>query len=206
MNVVGGKGQEGRGSRTLRWVVKITVSAALMVFLVRKVSLAELESLLHRIDGAMLAGAVVVFFASTVAGWYQWHLLLRSSGVALPARDTFGFYSVGLFFNNFLPANVGGDAVKVYDVARLGADPYQVIAVTLLDRLLGVFSLCALAAVADLFLRSAEFRTNFTTDLYLSLLQRRPDAAGLQTWVNSSADLFGIRFGILASPEFFLNG
>jgi glycosyltransferase 2 family protein len=152
MNVDARKAPEGRASIALRWIVKITVSAALMVFLVRKVSLAELEALLRRMDVAMLAGAVAVFFASTVAGWYQWHLLLRASGVPLSARDTFGFYSVGLFFNNFLPANVGGDAVKVYDVSRLGADPYQVIAVTLLDRLLGVFSLCTLAAVADLFL------------------------------------------------------
>jgi len=152
MNVDARKAPGGRASLTLRWVVKITVSVALMVFLVRKVSLAELEALLRRMDVAMLAGAVAVFFVSTVAGWYQWHLLLRASGVALAARDTFRFYSVGLFFNNFLPANVGGDAVKVYDVSRLGADPYQVIAVTLLDRLLGVFSLCALAAAADLFL------------------------------------------------------
>jgi uncharacterized protein (TIRG00374 family) len=142
-----------RGASILiRWAVKITVSAALMVFLLRKVSLAELGALVQRMDRTMLSGAVAVFLASSVAGWYQWHVLLRSSGVPLAARETFQFYFVGLFFNNFLPANVGGDAVKVYDVSRLGADPYQVIAVTLLDRLLGVFSLCVLAAAADLFL------------------------------------------------------
>jgi hypothetical protein len=87
-----------------------------------------------------------------VAGWLQWHVLLRSSGVTLPPGRSFRFYFVGLFFNNFLPANIGGDAVKVYDVSRLGADVYQVIAVTLLDRLLGVFSLCLLAIFADLWL------------------------------------------------------
>lgn len=142
----------GRATTALRWTVKIGVSTALMAFLVRKIPPGELEALVRRIDRPMLGAAVAVFFASTVAGWYQWHVLLRASGVALGARDTFRFYFVGLFFNNFLPANIGGDAVKVYDVARLGADAYQVIAVTLLDRLLGVFSLCVLAAIAALFL------------------------------------------------------
>jgi uncharacterized protein (TIRG00374 family) len=79
-------------------------------------------------------------------------VLLRSSGVTLPPGQTFRFYFVGLFFNNFLPANIGGDAVKVYDVAREGESAYQVIAVTLLDRLLGVFSLCVLAVLAELLL------------------------------------------------------
>ncbi len=141
-----------RAPAALRWGLKIGVSAALMALLMRKISFAELEALVRGMDRVLLASAVLVFFVSNVAGWLQWHVLLRASGVALPRRATFRFYFVGLFFNNFLPANIGGDVVKVYDVTKMGTDPYQVIAVTLLDRLLGVFSLCLLAAVAVLFL------------------------------------------------------
>jgi len=114
--------------------------------------LAELEALVRGMDRVLLATATAVFLVSNVAGWLQWHVLLRASGVELRRRDTFRFYFVGLFFNNFLPANIGGDVVKIYDVAKQGTDPYQVIAVTLLDRLLGVFSLCLLAAIAVVFL------------------------------------------------------
>jgi uncharacterized protein (TIRG00374 family) len=143
---------DARGGAALRWAIKVTVSLALIAFLLRKVSLPALEGLVRGMDRGVFAAAVVVFFVSNVAGWLQWHVLLRASGVALPRRTTFRFYFVGLFFNNFLPANIGGDVVKVYDVSKVGADPYQVIAVTLLDRLLGVFSLCLLAVVADCFL------------------------------------------------------
>ena len=142
----------GRGGAVLRWAIKITVSLALMAFLMRKISLPALEGVLRGMDRGLLLAAVAVFFASNVAGWLQWHVLLRTSGVVLPPGSTFRFYFVGLFFNNFLPANIGGDVVKVYDVSKVGADPYQVIAVTLLDRLLGVFSLCLLAVIADCFL------------------------------------------------------
>jgi len=141
-----------RARAVLRWTLKIAVTVLLMAFLLRRISLDELESLVRGMDRVLLASAVAIFFLSNVAGWLQWHVLLRAGGVTLSRRESFRFYFVGLFFNNFLPANIGGDVVKVLDVTRLGADPYRVIAVTLLDRLLGVFSLCLLAAIADLML------------------------------------------------------
>ncbi len=141
-----------RARAVLRWTLKIAVTVLLMAFLLRRISLAELESLVRGMDRVLLASAIAIFFLSNVAGWLQWHVLLRAGGVTLSRRESFRFYFVGLFFNNFLPANIGGDVVKVLDVTRLGADPYRVIAVTLLDRLLGVFSLCLLAAIADLML------------------------------------------------------
>jgi uncharacterized protein (TIRG00374 family) len=91
---------------------------------------------------------MLVLLASNVLGSLQWHLLLGSSGIQLSFSQSFRFYFVGLFFNNFLPANIGGDAVKIYDVSRVGSDVYQVTAVTVLDRLIGIFSLCLLAVVA----------------------------------------------------------
>lgn len=141
-----------RTPAALRWGVKIVVSVALMAFLARKISFDELQALLRGMDRVLLFSAVAVFLVSNIAGWLQWHVLLRASGVTLPRSLTFRVYFVGLFFNNFLPANIGGDVVKVYDVTKMGTDPYQVIAVTLLDRLLGVFSLCLLAAIADGFM------------------------------------------------------
>jgi uncharacterized protein (TIRG00374 family) len=156
----------GRYAAALRWTVKLTVSTALMVFLLRKIPPADVAGLAHRMDRGLLVAAIAVFFVSNVAGWMQWHVLLHASGVDLSRARTFRFYFVGLFFNNFLPANIGGDAVKIYDVSRLGASVYQVIAVTLLDRLLGIFSLCLLAIAADLYLVS---RTPMPYALYLAL-------------------------------------
>jgi uncharacterized protein (TIRG00374 family) len=139
-----------RTKTILRWTVKIVVSATLMAFLLHKIPGHEILALARRADRGLLAMATLVFFVSNVAGWYQWHVLLRASGVGVEQMHTFRFYFVGLFFNNFLPANIGGDAVKVYDLARVGESPYRIIAVTLLDRVLGVFSLCLLALFAEL--------------------------------------------------------
>jgi uncharacterized protein (TIRG00374 family) len=132
--------------------IKIVVSTGLMVFLLNKISVPEILKLIATIDLKVIATAAACFLLSNYLGSLQWHLLLDSSGIKLSFRQTFRFYFTGLFFNNFLPANVGGDAVKIYDVTKVGSSVYQVIAVTLLDRLLGIFSLCLLALLAAVYL------------------------------------------------------
>jgi uncharacterized protein (TIRG00374 family) len=136
--------------------VKLLVSTALMVFLLHRISIEELISLVASIDLRMFGIAVACFFLSNLLGSWQWHQLLGASGISMSFGQTFRFYFVGLFFNNFLPANIGGDAVKVYDVTRAGGSVYQVIAVTLLDRILGVFSLCLLAVFATLYVAGTD--------------------------------------------------
>jgi uncharacterized protein (TIRG00374 family) len=130
----------------LKTLLKVLVSTVLLAVLLKKISVHSVIELVLASNRTMLAAAMAVFFASNLVGSFQWHLLLKSSGVA------FRFYFVGLFFNNFLPANIGGDAVKVYDVSRVGTNVYHVIGVTVLDRLIGIFSLCLLACASVIYL------------------------------------------------------
>ncbi|MBN1884956.1 MAG: flippase-like domain-containing protein [Candidatus Krumholzibacteriota bacterium] len=135
-------------SRLLR-ALKIAVSAGLIAFLVARISPRTIASSLGRIDGPYLVAASAVFFLSSLLGALQWRMLLDGGGVPLSFRRAFQLYFVGLFFNNFLPANVGGDAVKIFDVVHDGNDPHRVFAVTLLDRVAGITALCLLALAAS---------------------------------------------------------
>ena len=141
-----------KAQKALLQAVKIVVSLGLIIFLVVKISPGRLATQLRQVDPFYIAAAIAVFFLSSLLGSVQWHLLLRAGGISLPYRTTFRLYFVGLFFNNFLPANVGGDAVKIFDVARVGNDPHQVFAVTLLDRVIGITGLCILALTASFIL------------------------------------------------------
>jgi uncharacterized protein (TIRG00374 family) len=145
----------GEGKRSRRQLLlKIVVSAGLMAFLLYKISLPELAAAVRGLDRRLLLAAVSAFFLSNILGALQWYSLLSADGVGLGFVRAFRFYFVGLFFNNFLPANIGGDAVKVWDVSRYGGGVYQVIAVTLLDRIIGIFCLCLLATLSALYLMS----------------------------------------------------
>ena len=62
---------------------------------------------------------------------------------------------VANFFNNFLPSNIGGDFVRIADTAGLTGSRTVATAVVLLDRVLGLIALFAIAASGSLMLRHA---------------------------------------------------
>jgi uncharacterized protein (TIRG00374 family) len=137
------------GRRILVQIFKVAVSIGLIAFLFHKLSPQHLLADLSRVSPWQLVIATVIFFASVGLGAYQWHLLFKAGGIVMPFAKTFRVYFVGIFFNNFLPAGVGGDVMKIYDVTRVGNDPHQVFAVTMLDRVIGIAGLCVLALVAS---------------------------------------------------------
>lgn len=134
--------------RTKDWAVtllRVAISAALLAWL-----LTELRGGLDRIRDTSLVAlvpAAAVFALSTVLGAWQWTLILRRAGLVVAAGRLHALYWVGLFFNNFLPSNVGGDLVKVADVAVETGRVARPIAGTLLDRALGLSALAALAFI-----------------------------------------------------------
>lgn len=134
-----------------QWV-KIIISAGLIILLIWKISPAKISRYIKDIDPFLLTAALLIFLLSSFLGAVQWYILLKKSELNLSFSKVLNLYFVGLFFNNFLPANVGGDAYKIFDVSRMGNDPYKVFAITLLDRIFGIFGLCILALVSSLIL------------------------------------------------------
>ena len=57
----------------------------------------------------------------------------------------------GLFFNQFLPTSVGGDAIRVYNLYKQGYSGEGLAASTMMDRLIGLIALLILASLAVIF-------------------------------------------------------
>lgn len=138
--------------RSLWQALRIVVSTGLIALLLYRMSPGRLAVSISGLDPALLAVAVGIFLLSSLLGAAQWHILLRAGGVPLGFSISFRLYFTGLFFNNLLPTNVGGDAVKIYDVTRAGHDSHRVFAITLLDRIFGITGLCLLAIAASVVL------------------------------------------------------
>lgn len=137
--------------RSWAWGARLAISVALAVWLVRRYDLAaELGNLGADLRPGWLLVTVAVYALSVLGGALQWGWLLRSGGVPAPAGTVLRLYLVGLFFNNFLPANVGGDAVKVVELGRRSGRTAAVLGATLLDRLLGLGALALVGLAATL--------------------------------------------------------
>jgi uncharacterized protein (TIRG00374 family) len=130
---------------------RIAVSAGLILLLLTKLDISRTAKTLITVRWDFLVAALVTFAASLVLGNVQWVRLLSLQGIMLRFRRALSFYFVGAFFNNFLPANIGGDIVRVYDVYRESQMADQAIAATVTDRLFGMVALGLLAMPAGLY-------------------------------------------------------
>ncbi len=138
-----------RKTRTLLWfVLRLVIVSALLFYVVRKNGGVAILYSISAADPFWVAMAALSFFLSIVAGAYQWFLLLKYQGLAYNYPSSFRTYYAGLFFSNFLPGTVGGDALRVYEVQKTTAGMGKVLAATVLDRLFGFFVLSLFALVA----------------------------------------------------------
>jgi uncharacterized protein (TIRG00374 family) len=129
---------------------KVVLSLGLMAFLIARIPLDQLGAALRGAAPPGLALAAALLFASNVLGSWQWGRLLRAAGIRIPFWKVLAYYHVGLFFNNFLPANVGGDIARVLDASRHGSGRAAAVSTVLLDRLIGTLALAGLALVTTL--------------------------------------------------------
>jgi len=135
--------------RTILAVGKVLLSVALLWFLLR-------GGMWDRVVGVTKQNFVLLpfvlglaaFALSNVLGGVQWHILLRAQGIPIGYARAIRLYFVGLFFSNFLPANIGGDVVKVVDVYRSTGKGGGAVAATMMDRAIGLAILALLASIA----------------------------------------------------------
>jgi len=136
-------------------LLKVGVSVILVFLLLRGIGWAPIRAQFGEARWGSLALALGFFVVSNVLGALQWHLLLVSRQIRLPFMRILAYYHVGLFFNNFLIGNVGGDAFRVFDIRRISGDTREALSTVFFDRFIGFFAMSTLALVA-IFLAARE--------------------------------------------------
>lgn len=139
--------------------VKVFISFALIGLIFYKIDASEWLSIIKSADimGLLLALFLVVF--SVVVSALKWQILLNCLDVQVPIRKLTISYFIGLFFNNFLPTNIGGDVVRIYDIGKHTGKKTEAAASVIVERILAGFALglTALFAVIISFDRSKSF-------------------------------------------------
>jgi len=139
----------GKVRRILLSTIKIFVSAALLYLALRKANFSDLAS---RIDIASLGWiglAIAVTFLQIFVGVLRWRVVGAACGAPLPTRQAMRFNLIGTFFNQTLPSSIGGDAVRLWLVARAGAGWRAATYSIFVDRAVGLIAL-AIVVVASL--------------------------------------------------------
>ena len=136
-------------------VIKLSISVALIYWIIRGTELEEIWSAINSANLVLLFVAFLLHFVGFYISALRWRLLLKTQGVKSSIPFLIQSYMVSAFFSNLLPSIVGGDAFRVYDSWRLGNNKGDALAVVFVDRFLGLvalmlFALCGLLVVNQL--------------------------------------------------------
>jgi glycosyltransferase 2 family protein len=136
-------------------VVRVIVAVVLTALVFWKSHPAGIwQALTQTRPGPILIAALLVLADRTLMA-YRWLVLLRPfSGEDGPRFGAvMRIFFVSSFVGTFLPASVGGDAVRAYALAREGVDAPASVASVVMDRMLGVLSVLVMAVVGLAFAR-----------------------------------------------------
>ena len=141
-------------------LLKVAVSLGLIAYLFMRMDLSQLGETLRLANYVYLLPAGVLYVAAMTNAAFKWYVLLRAQGIRVPFRAILGYTYIGFFFNNFLPANVGGDVMRGYGLARYTERTAEAAISVIVDRIVGLvaFMVSAVgsAAVAILVLQRNE--------------------------------------------------
>jgi len=114
------------------------------------IDLAALAGLFRNARPLPFLQALLLLALGGCAGALSWHAALRTVLPDLPFRRTFALHWTGMFFNTFLPSNLGGDVVKGLLATRDGHAGQSVTAGILVDRLANMGLLVLIGVVSYL--------------------------------------------------------
>ena len=134
----------------IKFLLRLAATALILTLIMRSINTAQVWQVLKQTRLDYLAAALLLQFGSTAVSAYRWQLIMQN----LQFGQSFAFYwrsyFKGMFFNQGLPTSIGGDAVRMLDIASLGFRKRDALYGVMVDRIIGLGALMSLTLLAYL--------------------------------------------------------
>ncbi len=147
-------------SKKLFLSFKIILTGTLIIFLLKRLNLGNVFSIIIQVNWHYLVLAAILFFLILLIQSYRWQCLLGVHGIKIGLVRLIRLTFIGFFFNNFLPSTVGGDVVKGYLVSKATKKTAESYVSVLMDRIIGIVGLFFLGFMVLFFI--PELKSNQT--------------------------------------------
>lgn len=135
----------------LMFALRLVLSLGLLVYLIFGIIPAEkrqeILNLYVNVDLIYLGIAILLTFSDRVISAIKWLALLRVKEPETPLMPVMEIFFVTTFLGYFLPSSIGGDALRIYSMSRLGGDLASSASSVVLDRAYGTLGLLLIAAL-----------------------------------------------------------
>jgi glycosyltransferase 2 family protein len=135
-------------------LLRILISLVVLIIVIASVGAERLWTVLSSVNLGWFLIALAIHFAGLVIRTFRWAILVKSLDVHVSFGRLFYLYMAGTFFNTFLPTGIGGDVVKIIDLAPEsgGARAFSTV---FADRLTGILG-TSLVALCVAFIDPAD--------------------------------------------------
>jgi hypothetical protein len=133
-------------SQLLR-ILGTILALVLLVYLLSQQGWTQIKAAFQQIPASSLLLALLLTVISRLAIGFRWHSLLRSGGLPVSLGQAMRLTFAGLFANNFLPATIGGDIVRLAGAIQLKMDGAIAAASLIADRLVGMAGMAMTAPI-----------------------------------------------------------
>ena len=128
--------------------IRLFLSVGLIAFLFYSTDIQDIFITLNQSEPVYLLIAVIIAIGDRILMAYKWNLLLAEKGIKISLGKVTSTYLITTFLGLFLPATVGGDALRVYAVSKSGYKTSDVVSSIVVERALGFIALFAFVLIS----------------------------------------------------------
>ena len=128
-------------------IAKIFISIALLWSLISSLALDAAYSGLTNIQMEYFLMALLVIGLQFLVAAYRQYAMLSLWGVRIGARQSIETLLIGAFFSNSVITFIGGDAMRVWRLLRLGHGFRRIVSAVVTDRIIGFAAIVILVSV-----------------------------------------------------------
>ncbi len=129
--------------RSLVWI-KVAISIGLLWFLFARYDIVEAARRLTAIEPVWLGLVALIYAVMVLLATIRWQIVLRALAETLALPTAIAMILIGNFFNQILPSNVGGDAVRIWRLHQRGSHLGRSVGSVMLDRIVAIIALALL--------------------------------------------------------------
>lgn len=127
--------------------IRLALTVAILAWMATGIDMGEAARALASVQPASLVLVALLVALDRVVMIWRWLLLLRSTGSPIDGWTAARIFLVSSFVGGFLPAGVGGDAARAWQLSQHTSRRSEAVASVAIDRVLGVVALAMLGAV-----------------------------------------------------------
>jgi len=128
--------------KTLTFIVKLLIAIGLLGYLFSKINWSLFLNALENANIIFIIIPSLMIYLGVYISALRWDIFLKNYGFKINKLKLYSLYSIGTFFNNFLPITIGGDIYKYINLNKnFGDKKKEIVSSIILERGSGFFTL-----------------------------------------------------------------